>query len=61
MELSSPVASLIPSPALNAVVTSGSPEFGLATIPIRRVPVLRDSGHRLFAEGGHDGEKGQEG
>ena len=45
MELPSPVASLILSPALKSVVTLGA-KFWFAAIPIRRVPVLRDSGRR---------------
>jgi hypothetical protein len=60
MELSSPVASLVPSLALDAVVTFGGLLFGLAAIPFRRVPVLRDPGRRLSVEGQHDGEKAQE-
>jgi hypothetical protein len=61
MELSSPVASLVPSLVLNAVVTFRSLWFEFWAIPIRRVPVLRDPGRRLWAEGDDDGEKTQEG
>jgi hypothetical protein len=61
MELSSPVASMVPSLVLNAVVTFGGQLLWLATIPIRRVPVLCDSGRRLLAEGVDDGEETQEG
>ena len=61
MELSSPVASLVPSLVLNAVVTFGGLVLELAAIPFRRVPVLRDPGRRLSAEGEDDGEKAQEG
>ena len=61
MELLSPVASLVPSLVLNAVVTFGGLLFELAAIPIRRVPVLRDPGRRLLAEGEDDGEKAPEG
>jgi len=57
MELSSPVASLVPSFVLNAVVTFGGLRLELAAIPIRRVPVLRDPGRRLLAEGEDDGEE----
>jgi hypothetical protein len=60
MELSSPVASLVPSLVLNAVVTFGSLLFGLAAIPFRRVPVLRDPGRRLLAGGEDSGEEAQE-
>jgi len=49
MELPSPVASLIPSLVLKAVVTFGSLSFWLAAIPFRRVPVLRGSGRQLLA------------
>ena len=61
MELSSPVGSLVPSLVLNAVVTFGRSWFEFRAIPIRRVPVLRDPGRRLWAEGDDDGEKAQEG
>jgi len=60
MELSSPVASLVPSLVLNAVVTFGGLLFRLAAIPFRRVPVLRDPGRRLSAEGEDDGKEAQE-
>src|SRR5215470_8108219 len=61
MELSSPVGSLVPSLVLNAVVTPRSSRLEFWAIPIRRVPVLRDSGRRLWAEGDDDGEEAQEG
>ena len=47
MELTSPVASLVPSPVLNAVVTVVNAFFAFAEIPFRRVPFLRDSGRQL--------------
>jgi hypothetical protein len=46
---------------LNAVVTFEGLLFGLAAIPFRRVPVLRDPGRRLSAEGEDHGEKAQAG
>jgi hypothetical protein len=57
MELSSPVASLVPSLVLNAVVTFVDLLVGFAAIPIRRVPVLRDPGRRLLVRSRSDGEK----
>jgi hypothetical protein len=48
MELPSPVASLIPSLVLKAVVTFGSRQR-FAAIPFRRVPVLRGSGRPIVA------------
>jgi hypothetical protein len=61
MELSSPVASLVPSLVLNAVVTFEGLLLEPASIPFRRVPVLRDPGRRLSAEGADNGEKAHEG
>jgi hypothetical protein len=58
MELSSPVASVVPGLALNAVVTPGAAVW-LAAIPIRRMPVLCDSGRRLLAIGVDHGKKAQ--
>ena len=51
---------MVPSLVLNAVVTSEDLQFEFAAIPIRRVPVFRDSGRRLLAQGVDDGEKTQE-
>jgi hypothetical protein len=51
---------LVPSLVLNTAVTFGGLLFWLATIPIRRVPVLRDPGRRLSAREQTDGEKTQE-
>ena len=59
MELSSPVASLIPSLVLNAVVTFGSLTYWLAAIPIRRVPVFARLGPSTARREKHDGEKAQ--
>jgi hypothetical protein len=58
LQLSSPVASLVPSLVLNAVVTLGSLWLGLAAIPLRRVPVLRDPGRRLMVDREDGGEYG---
>jgi len=51
MELSSPVASLVPSPVLNAVVTVVDAFVAFAEIPFRRVPFLRGSGRSPVGEG----------
>jgi hypothetical protein len=60
MELPSPVASLILSPALKSVVTFGG-HVWFAAIPIRRVPVLRDSGPDCPPERVSDGAKEEAG
>ncbi|HYL99230.1 MAG TPA: hypothetical protein VEZ90_09765 [Blastocatellia bacterium] len=54
--LSSPVTSMVPSLAVNAVVTSLVRSCEPAVIPIRRMPVLRGSGHRSEL-GASDGEQ----
>lgn len=51
MELSSPVASLVLSLVLNAVVTFGGLLFWLAAIPFRRVPVFARLGPPSFGSG----------
>jgi hypothetical protein len=59
MELPSPVASLIPSLVLKAVVTFGSLLFWLAAIPIRRVPVFARLGPPTARQKGSHGEEAQ--
>ena len=62
MELASPEFSVVPSLALNAVVTFvDSAMAELAAIPIKRMPKLCDSGRgQLIATGAEiDGEEAQ--
>jgi hypothetical protein len=49
MELPSPVASLVPESRAQCSGDVGDRLYWSATIPIKRVPVLRDPGRRLPA------------